>query len=330
MTWQKAVAAATLAITMVVGGCGSLPAVQPGLPTAQMAMASTSALTTHTLSTCLGLLKVRVGVQKPAGEIKGDVLYLHGFADRLDNHGPLFKAWTDAGLRVISFDLPSHGENSGLKNRIDLFGFEELADLAKDVEADTREDARRPLLLAGWSTGGLLAVRMAQTDAMRGSGRKVSGLVLFAPGVAVYPLVGEKGIVTQRSLTNNPNPPHKGPISPASPLLTPIFSSKLLLNAGLARHETLPGKLPSLVMVADDEADVYADSAKVRQWAIQQRDSHRAGLVGLSFPGAKHELDNEPGQTGSGVREAAAAFAQAVATGQDPAGIPVGRSAVRF
>ncbi|HVH42206.1 MAG TPA: hypothetical protein VM925_07670, partial [Labilithrix sp.] len=48
-----------------------------------------------------GNLKLRVGVMDPDGAPKADVLFLHGFADRFDNHLPLFERWREAGLRVV-------------------------------------------------------------------------------------------------------------------------------------------------------------------------------------------------------------------------------------
>src|SRR4051812_1989608 len=60
-----------------------------------------------------GNLHLRIGVMEPSGTPKADVLFLHGFADRFDNHLPLFETWRNAGLRVIAFDYPSHGETCG-------------------------------------------------------------------------------------------------------------------------------------------------------------------------------------------------------------------------
>lgn len=116
----------------------------PQLPFAAQEAPSGQPLTARILPMHMGLLKLRVGELRPNGSPVGDVLYLHGFADRLDNHGPLFEAWTTAGLRVTSFDLPSHGENSGIRNKIDLYSFDELTALNKHVERVTREEDRRP------------------------------------------------------------------------------------------------------------------------------------------------------------------------------------------
>jgi alpha-beta hydrolase superfamily lysophospholipase len=106
----------------------------------------------------------------------------------------------DNGFRVISFDLPSHGENSGLLNEINLFPFTRLIDLLSSVERFTRILQSRPLILSGWSTGGLIVTRLVQSFSER-LDRKVNGVILFTPGVSVHTLIGENGFVTVRTLT---------------------------------------------------------------------------------------------------------------------------------
>jgi alpha-beta hydrolase superfamily lysophospholipase len=114
------------------------------------------------------------------------VIYFHGFGDRLDNHKPLFDAWNAVGLRVVAFDLPSHGEDSGFSNLIDLYSFQELGELATKVEASKREDETRPLILAGWSTGELIATQMIQKEIFKAQGGRVPrALIFFAPAISV-------------------------------------------------------------------------------------------------------------------------------------------------
>lgn len=258
-----------------------------------------------------GRLHLRIGEDRPEGTPLGDVLYLHGFADRLDNHGPLFEAWRKAGLRVVSFDLPGHGENRGFQNRLGWYSFERLGALALEVERRTREDPRRPLILAGWSTGGLLAVRMVQEDRFAG-GRRPSGIVLFAPGVSLHLLVGRVGLVTEGTLTRNPDPPHVGGIHPRSPLLRPLFALRLLGNSWLWSGEPMPRDTPVLVLVGGTEEDRYAYSPGLKRWAADQR-KLGAPVTGVECPGGYHELDNEPDPIGRETRAAAAAFARSAA-----------------
>ncbi|MBI3547418.1 MAG: alpha/beta hydrolase [Elusimicrobia bacterium] len=268
-----------------------------------------------------GSLDLRIGVDKPQGPIRGDVIYIHGFADQLDNHPMLFEELTKAGFRVISFDLPGHGENKGIQSDLGLYSFPSLASLVVEVEKRTREDAGRPLFIAGWSTGGLLAVRMAQMESFKGSGRAVSGLILYAPGVSVHLFVGWYGFVTMGTLSNNPEAPRAGGIQwhNRSPLFTPLFALRLLGNAWFWSGEPMPKSLPVLMFVGGDAEDAYAWSPGLRIWAADQRKSG-APVTVVECMGARHELDNEKDPVGREVRAASAAFARGVLS-RSPAGV---------
>jgi len=220
---------------------------------------------------------------------------------------PLFETLAKKGFRVISFDLPSHGESCGLLNNIDLYSFSDLLKFAVAVENDTRVGAYdRPLVLAGWSTGGLLAIRAVQTESFKH--RFLQGVVLLAPAVSVPALVGVKGVVTESTLTSNPNPPHYGKPSPASPLLKPVFASQLLLNTAIADLGYFDTSIPLLTIIAGEEEDKYVKTQKVKQWATKLKSQSAAMRVNIQCPHAFHELDNEPGSIGEMVRKAVLDF----------------------
>lgn len=263
-------------------------------------------------------LDVRVGILDPDGPPIGDILYFHGFSDRLDNHGPLFQAWARRGLRVIAFDYPSHGETKGTS--LNLFTFKKLAQIAAAVERCTREDKKRPLLVSGWSTGGLLALRMIQSPNFEPLGRRPKGLILFAPGVSVRNFVGHPslrypvGEITLDTLTHDPSPPHLGEISPKSPGSTLIFAAFLKLNSLLSQFQKIPIDLPVQIFVAGSEDDRYANSQTVLQWIHWQR-QNGANIDAVEMPGARHEIDNESVEFGGPfARELAADFAQSALT----------------
>jgi alpha-beta hydrolase superfamily lysophospholipase len=248
--------------------------------------------------------QIRVGTMGTG--TAGDVIFLHGFADRFDNHLPLFEAFVAKGLRVITFDYPSHGESCGFS--IGTFGFTGLADLAADIAKDARRDNKKPLYLAGWSTGGLLAVRIAQ-GLERKRFPRLDGLALFAPGVDVKLLSPAISGVSNETLTRNENPPHRGPIRPSSVTEVPVFATELTFNSGLSRDpkEVFPSGLPTLVFTGGQNEDLYANSEGVEKW-VNARRATGATITGLKCAGGFHELDNEPEPMGNAVRSAAASF----------------------
>ncbi len=73
----------------------------------------------------------------------------------------------------------------------------------------------------------------------------------------------------------------------------------------------MPAWLPVLTFVGGNEADVYANSAKVADWVKYQRRTNRS-MFGIQCEEAKHELDNEKAPIGPVVRKATAEFALAV------------------
>jgi pimeloyl-ACP methyl ester carboxylesterase len=227
---------------------------------------------------------------------------------------------------VISFDLPSHGENSGSYNDLNKFTFENLAKLAARVENITQpRDLNRPLLLAGWSTGGLIVVRALQENWTSAFSRPIAGVILFAPGIAVrkfpWTFGNKKGVVTQATLTHNPQPPHRGPIRPDTPFWSSLafrFAPELLMNSIESQRRPYPTEIKTLIFSGGDKEDVYAKSPVLREWAETQnslRQSRNAEpILSVQCPHSAHEMDNEPSNYGGqDVRTAAAVFAADVA-----------------
>lgn len=226
---------------------------------------------------------------------KADVLFLTGFSDRADNHAPLFSLLTQNGFRVISFDYPSHGKTECWS--LNTHGMVSLEGLAQIVLMSPDVRSTQPLYLMGWSTGGLLTYRMLQRNAF--SWREVRGAVLLAPGLSVYAVPGDYGVVTLDSLLSNPNPPHMGTISPSSPLLYPLFGADLIAASVLARIESVPN-VPILMILAGDETDLYANTKKIKNW---YRKAKKQNFLAYQCQNAKHELDNEIEPIGNSVRK---------------------------
>lgn len=259
------------------------------------AKASESVFKMNTTQECY----IRTIIQTPDEGIKtkADMLFFIGFGDRADNHEPLFKLMASQGVRVISFDYPTHGESRC--SHLDYENFTSLSTLAQEIEEKTREDINRPLVVSGWSTGGLLALRMIQNNYL--AERFIQGLVLITPGISVYNFVGGDGIIREKTLLQNPNPPHHGPPRPVSPFLTPVFATKLKFNSKLARTGHLPTHTPMLVLVAGDKLDKYVRTPVLKKW-IQEKKVNKSNLYAFQCENSMHEMDNEINPIGLTVR----------------------------
>lgn len=246
-----------------------------------------------------GAHRVRVGVVEPDGEPVADLLFLHGHADRLDNHAALFTDLAAAGVRVVSFDLPSHGRTDA--GAIDRWSFDDLTALAARVARATEQDPDRPFVLAGWSFGGLLATRMAQDPLERAAfGRPLRALALESPAVVPLPFAGGDGVSRLRALTHDLRAPVAGPPDPASPFLDPVFAGRLLAQAGTAVATPLPSDLPTLVELGDE--DRYVDVPAVRTWARDVAPASGADVRLVQCTRARHALDLEAWPVGPAAR----------------------------
>jgi hypothetical protein len=156
--------------------------------------------------------------------------------------------------------------------------------------------------------------------------RRPSGLILYAPGVAIRKvrwdhgirLVGDNGRVTQSSLTSAECPPHEGRIYPDELLTQVGFGIRLLTQAFESRRDRIPSDIPVLTFVAGEKSDVYADSPRVIRWVQSQR-SHGSQMSAMRCEGSRHELDNEVEAISTPVREESASFAAGAIAGDIPA-----------
>ncbi len=263
---------------------------------------------------CPWLLSSR-SVSLPAeGIARADLLNFHGYGDRADNHLPLFREFNSVGINAAGYDLPSHGETNGLL-RLDFFGFRALARQAIAIESAIRPPGDRPLILSGWSTGGLLLTRLVNLGLLKEFNQPVPGMLLYAPGIYVRPLVGEMGFITQRTLTPDPHPPHEGPIYPWTPFATPLFALNLLYNSWLAQKTPLPTNMDIALFLGGPNEDRYVLTKEILDWAEAQR-ALGAKIWIWHFEGAMHELDNENSPTRDRVRDISKRFASALIEGR--------------
>lgn len=271
---------------------------------------------------------VRVAVISPTGTVGGDVLFVHGHSDRSDNHRETFAEWTKAGLRVIAFDLPDHGGTAA--GSLDSWDGDDLGRLVAQVEQVTREDRRRPLVLAGFSVGGELVVHtVVSPDLLAGLGRRPAAAVLLSPAVAVRPFSGGDGISRIRALVH-PGGSGGAEPTPAVPLANPLFAAQLLVRGLWDRQQGFPGDIPLFVATGGAAQDSYVDVDAVRSWTAMLGRTDRQ-VTTLACDEARHAVDNEAWPLGALVRAASTDFLLETLTGHPGAGLsglPAGRCAL--
>lgn len=275
--------------------------------------------------------KLRTGYWLEQGALRGCVLYLQGLGDSIRNHAPSFDALNAAGYRVISFDYLGQGGSEGtmgdtrLRHALDNpesvteRHFYETRDKHYEIPVQGEwvwslyAKVRGPSgadcvgakkIVMGWSTGGLAAYRMAHE-------RRADAVVLISPGMLPKFFVGDsqhrpsklltlQRVITPRSFTRNtfagtPNP-HVDPIKPGSPLYALPFSLNLLSVASESEQWDISLMIPGLVLLAGD--DQYVKSGSTVN-LLRDRAPH---FEIVSYPDARHELDNELPEVAEDVR----------------------------
>lgn len=280
------------------------------LPTAKAAPTVNSVLK-------IGQTSVHFGIYESDSVTLGDILYFHGFGDRFENHEVLFKEWTSAGFRVVTFDMPSHGETTGsVIGGIDFHSFKSLAEIGHVLVNRVRgADDQRPFFLAGWSLGGLLATRIAQEEELRDEFPLISGLILYAPAVAPQKCVGNIACQVTNSTLSQNHFLQTREVKPLSPLLHLPFAARLALEAAKSWHPPLPSDLQTIVFTAADY-DAYVLTPLVKKWVGTHRSNYVSRITAYQCRRAYHELDNEPNEYGGDfVRALSREFVSTIARG---------------
>lgn len=123
--------------------------------------------------------KIAFRLSEPAEAGRPTVMWLAGLlSDMVSTKAEALAAWTEErGLGCVRFDYSGHGESGG------LFEDAVLSDWVEEAFAVFREHTRGPVIIAGSSTGGhvalLLLKRLMENDARAAA--RVTGLVLVAP-----------------------------------------------------------------------------------------------------------------------------------------------------
>lgn len=256
-------------------------------------------------------------LESSQGPFKGCVLYLEGFGDSIRNHVPLFKALSDNGYRVVTFDYYGQGGSSGsmdatkLSSLLPAFTIGSQAKWAWQSAVKNpdrvfgRTCAKSPKLVVGWSTGGLATYKLAYEN-------WADAVVLIAPGIHVETFVGESAqdrsvktlfnSVTERTLTSQRygpgiQNPHIDPPKPNAPFETPAFAANLLLTSYRSQGWKIPVRVKGLVFLSGPN-DTYVDSDKVSATVAKNARHFKRVRV----PQALHEIDNEIAPLATGLQ----------------------------
>lgn len=90
----------------------------------------------------------------PVTPALGGLVFFHGQGDFIDRYPPLLEPFVDAGYRCVLTDLPGHGRSPGKRGHVPGLSF------IDELLADSLDQLEGPLVIAGHSMGGLMALRL--------------------------------------------------------------------------------------------------------------------------------------------------------------------------
>ncbi len=196
----------------------------------------------HRLKTRTDCVTVHEFRPEPGREPRGTVLVIHGWRSRTEYMRALIEGYRDAGYKVVSLDLPGHGQSQG--RRLTMVSAVDAARIAGEWFGPF--DA-----VVGHSFGGAIA-----TNAVAGSIRNIpplaaSRLVLIAAPSSLPAIFAD----FSRAL-------NVGPRSQS------VMADTVERIAGRPLHDftgdrqLVEATVPTLVIHAPDDREVHADHAK--------------------------------------------------------------------
>ena len=251
-------------------------------------------------------VSIRMGTQKARRSDKATLIYFIGYSDRMENHEPLFRKLNRNGIRVISYDYPGHGGSGGW---LSTWGIKASAKIVKSVIKKAKVDSTKPVILAGWSTGGLIATRIIQswtTDVIPAK-YDIGGAILIDPAIPAKVFVGNTAV--------NINGVTRGKILPPKPVTTyggGVFTLSLGKESFQARRlGSLPNDIPVVVFLGDKDFDKYTKVGSTKRWIKSERTKP---IWGFECPKGFHGLEFEPDGIGSRILQMTTAFAKSMAS----------------
>lgn len=245
---------------------------------------------------------------------RATVYVVHGYAEHLGRHEPFAVALSQAGFVVHALDLAGHGQSHG-----DRAFITSLDDIVADVlELCVRvapPAAGSPAFLFGHSMGGLVALRVAQGAT---GARLFKGAVLSAPALNIDPAVDTTMNRWLARTLSNILP--KLPVTPMDPrkLCTDARVVEAFLRDPLVYHGNV--RVRTGAEIIHHIASAFADATTmtvplfivhgVADQVCQIGGSRKMAALLLSpkatlneYPGAFHELLNEPNVAAQATRD---------------------------
>jgi pimeloyl-ACP methyl ester carboxylesterase len=253
--------------------------------------------------------------------LAGDILYLPGYDDSFQKHYDLFERFVKSGFRVLSFNYPCHGGTAGKCNNLNSYNFKQLGGLASAVEQAFPAASPVPLYVTGYDLGGLLAIRMLQSDRVGRFQRPIEGVAVHSPPLPPRWIlepgmdrtlvnfdIEDEGLIARAVIKAGTYLPEfvlrQFPVPDTYRMIYSFFHLRFWLNVYYARKTPLPQEIPLLVVTGGEEDVVVVDQA-LRRWADAQVE--QCG-VRISYETVPQSGNLDSGEMGPRVRQRTAAF----------------------
>ena len=236
------------------------------------------------------------------GDARAVIVIVHGAMEHQGRYKWLVEMWRSEGYHVIMGDLPGHGLTTRAR-RGHINSFEEYIIAVKDWIQEAYK-YQLPVFVLGHSMGGLIAIRLLQTDEVN-----IAGLILSSPclGLMTYP---NKAIQAASAVLNVTFPKFRSETGLTIDMVTrnpevreassndPLYITKVsvrwyreLLEAVKEAFKDIPelDDVPFMLMQAGD--DRVVDNIQVKEWFNYTLNSEK---FYKEWPGLYHELFSEP------------------------------------
>ena len=238
----------------------------------------------------------------PDVKLRGVVVLVHGLGEHFGRYRHVVQAFNQAGLAVLAFDLPGHGQSDGKRGCTPIY--EELMNcIAYQLAEASRRFPGVPCFLYGHSLGGGLVLNYAIRRKPQ-----IAGVISTSPALrTTTPVPGPKQILARVMSRLQPDfvmnngldtaglsrDPKIAKAYKSDPLVHPLVSARLgwdLIQSGAwaLQHAIDFPNLPLLIMhgTADPICDFTASAEFAK--AVKGDVTHKA------WEGFFHETHNEP------------------------------------